>query len=190
MSTFIIILVILVLLVVFIVAIYNKLIRKRVATENAWSQIDVQLKRRHDLIPNLVETVKGYAGHEKSTLERVIQARNSAQSVSDSGDVAKQSQAETALTGALRQVFALSESYPDLKANQNFMQLQEEIATTENRISFARQHYNDSVGTYNTSIQQIPDNIIAGIAGFERRDFFELEPDEQAAVKEAPKVSF
>jgi len=190
MTAFYITLVVLVVLIVYIVALYNKLIRKRVATENSWSQIDVQLKRRHDLIPNLVETVKGYAGHEKSTLERVVQARNSALSVSDSGDVAKQSQAEGALTGALRQVFALSESYPDLKANQNFMQLQEEIASTENRISFARQHYNDSVGTYNTAIQQIPENIVASIGGFKRRDFFELEPDQQAAVKEPPKVSF
>jgi LemA protein len=121
------------------------LVSKRIATENAWSQIDIQLKRRHDLIPNLVETVKGYASHEKETLERVIQARNAAVAAPGSRDIAATSQAENMLSGALRQIFALSENYPDLKANTSFLQLQEEITSTENRISFARQHYNDSV---------------------------------------------
>jgi len=172
------------------VSIYNRLVRKRVSTENAWSQIDVQLKRRHDLIPNLVETVKGYASHEKDTLERVIQARNSAIDASNGGNVEQASKAESALSGALRQIFALSESYPDLKANQNFAQLQEEIASTENRISFARQHYNDSVGVYNTAIQQIPANIVAGIGGFQKREFFELDASEAEAVKAVPQVSF
>jgi LemA protein len=172
------------------VGIYNGLIRKRVECENAWSQITVQLKRRYDLIPNLVETVKGYAAHEKETFERVIQARNSAAAAGGSGSVAQQAQAENVLTGALRQIFALSESYPDLKANQNFLQLQEEIGSTENRISFARQHYNDSVGLYNTAIQQIPGNIVAGFGGFKAKEFFELESGEAKAVQQAPQVKF
>lgn len=172
------------------VMIYNSLIRKRVATDNAWSQIDVQLKRRHDLIPNLVETVKGYAGHEKDTLERVIQARNAAVSATKTDSVAESSQAENMLTGALRQIFALSESYPDLKANQNFLELQEEISSTENRISFARQHYNDSVAVYNASIQQIPQNIVAGIGGFKAKEFFELSEAEAEAAQQPPQVSF
>src|SRR5262245_18642267 len=129
-----------VIVVLFVIATYNSLVNRRVETQNAWSQIDVQLKRRYDLIPNLVETVKGYAAHEKETLERVIQARNAAISAKSVGEHAA---AENALTGALRQVFALSEAYPDLKANQNFLALQEELTATENRIGFARQHYND-----------------------------------------------
>jgi LemA protein len=177
-------------IIIFAVGIYNGLIRKRIATENAWSQIDVQLKRRYDLIPNLVETVKGYASHEKETLERVIQARNAAISAGGGDNIKEQAAAENMLSGALRQIFALSESYPDLKANENFAQLQEELTSTENRISFARQHYNDSVGVYNTSIQQIPGNIIAGISGFKAKDFFELDPAEAEAAKEPPKVSF
>ncbi len=173
------------------VSIYNELVLKRVTTENAWSQITVQLKRRYDLIPNLVETVKGYASHEKDTLEKVVKARNSAISAAEQGsDVGRQSQVETALTGALRQVFALSENYPDLKANQNFLHLQEEIVSTENKIGFSRQHYNDATAQYNTAIQQVPANIIAGMFGFLRRDFFELEPEEMSAAKEAPRVSF
>ena len=181
---------IIVLLVIIVAGIYNGLVRKRIATENAWSQIDVQLKRRHDLVPNLVETVKGYAGHEKDTLEAVVQARNTAISAGSGGSVAGQAKAEGALSGALRQLFALSESYPDLKANENFLALQEELTSTENRISFARQHYNDSVGVYNTAIQQIPGNIVAGFTGFKAKEFFELDAAEAAAVKEAPRVSF
>jgi len=183
--------VIIVLLVVIVlgVGIYNRLVKRRIETENAWSQIDVQLKRRHDLIPNLVETVKGYASHEKETLERVIQARNTAVSAGG-GSVKDQSAAEGMLTGALKQIFALSESYPDLKANENFLQLQEEITSTENRIGFARQHYNDSVAVYNTSIQQIPANFVAGIGGFTAKDFFELDPEQAEAAKEPPSIQF
>ena len=176
-------------LVLFFVVVYNGLIAKRVACENAWSQIDVQLKRRYDLIPNLVETVKGYASHEKNTLEAVIQARNTAINVK-AGDIANKAQAESALSGALRQLFALSESYPDLKANQNFMQLQEEITSTENKISFSRQHYNDATAVYNTAISQIPANVVASFGGFTKREFFELDAVEAVAAKSAPKVSF
>jgi LemA protein len=189
MSSILILVIIVGLLAFYLVGIYNGLVRKRVATENAWSQIDVQLKRRHDLIPNLVETVKGYAAHEKETLEKVIQARNAAMSNAET-DVKALSQAENMLSGALRQIFALSESYPDLKANQNFQQLQEELASTENRISFARQHYNDSVGVYNTAIQQVPANLVAGYGGFSRKDFFEVDEAEAAAIKEPPKIGF
>jgi len=176
---------VLVALVVFwVIGMYNGLVRLRQQVKNAWSQIDVQLKRRYDLIPNLVETVKGYAAHEKETFERVVNARNAA--VSASG-VQAQAQAENQLTGALRQLFALSESYPDLKANQNFLALQEELATTENRISFARQHYNDITATYNTRVQSFPTNVMAGMFGFTQQDFFEIE---DTAQREAPKVQF
>lgn len=186
----IVVLALIVLVLVWGAGVYNGLIRKRVATENAWSQIDVQLKRRHDLVPNLVETVKGYASHEKETLERVIQARSSAVSATQSDNVQEIAAKENMLSGALRQLFALSESYPDLKANQNFMALQEELTSTENRISFARQHYNDSVAVFNTSIQQVPTNIIAGIGGFNARQFFELDPAEAEAARQAPQISF
>lgn len=182
-----------IILVAWAVGIYNGLIRKRVATENAWSQIDVQLKRRHDLIPNLVETVKGYASHEKETLERVIQARNAAVSAAEkpgTDNIQEMAQAEGLLTGALRQIFALSESYPDLKANQNFAQLQEEITSTENRISFARQHYNDSVAVFNTGIQQVPANIVAGVCNFTAKEFFELDAAEAEQARKAPEISF
>ena len=165
-------------------ATYNSLISKRVRCREAWSQIDVQLKRRYDLIPNLVETVKGYAAHEKETLERVIQARQSA--VQAQG-VQEQAQAENFLTGALRQLFALSESYPDLKANENFGKLQEELSHTENNIAFARQHYNDSSAVYNTARQKFPSNIVANMFGFQPQDYFELEAP---AEREAPQVKF
>jgi len=163
---------------------YNGLVTRRVRCRNAWSQIDVQLKRRYDLIPNLVETVKGYAAHERETLERVIQARN--QAISAKG-VAQQAEAENFLTGALRQLFALSESYPGLKANENFAQLQEELTSTENKIAFARQHYNDSVGLYNTAREKFPANLVAGVFAFKTEEFFELE---EAEEREAPKVEF
>lgn len=169
------------------IAVYNGLVNKKVETENAWSQIDVQLKRRHDLIPNLVETVKGYATHEKETLEKVIQARNAA--VNARG-VAEQAQAENALTGTLKTLFAVSEAYPDLKANQNFLGLQEELTATENRISFARQHYNDVVGQYNAALMRFPANILANIFGFRQVEFFQLDPAEMAAVRQAPQVKF
>ncbi len=190
MASVIVLLAILVVAAFMFVGIYNGLVTKRVAVENAWSQIDVQLKRRYDLIPNLIETVKGYAAHEKETLERVIQARNSALTASQGHDVKELAQAESALTGALKQIFALSESYPDLKANQNFLQLQEELTSTENRISFSRQHYNDSVAVFNAAIEQIPGNIVAGFGNFPHKDFFELDAAEAQAVKQPPKVSF
>lgn len=169
------------------IAIYNGLVNKKVETENAWSQIDVQLKRRHDLIPNLVETVKGYATHEKETLERVIQARNAA--VNARG-VAEQAQAENALTGTLKTLFAVSEAYPDLKANQSFLGLQEELTATENRIGFSRQHYNDVVGQYNATLMRFPANILGNIFGFRQVEFFQLDPAEMAAVRQAPQVKF
>jgi len=169
------------------IAIYNGLVNGKIESQNAWAQIDVQLKRRHDLIPNLVETVKGYAKHEQGTLEKVIQARNAA--VSAQG-VNNQIQAENQLSGALRQLFALSEAYPDLKANTNFLGLQEELKSTENRIGFSRQHYNDSVGKYNASLMRFPNNIVASFTGFTPVGFYEVPPEEQAAVNQAPKVSF
>lgn len=175
--------------VLWAVTIYNSLIAKHVATENAWSQIDVQLKRRHDLIPNLVEVVKGYASHEKETLENVIKARQQAVDI-PSGEIAATASAENFLTGALRQLFALQENYPELKANQNFSELSEEIASTENKISFARQHYNDTTAIYNMAIQQIPNNLVAGMANFPKRDFFELDASEAKVVQQAPQVSF
>ena len=175
---------VLVVLLLLAIYTYNTLVTKRVRCRGAWSQIDVQLKRRYDLIPNLVETVKGYAAHEKETLERVIQARN--QAIAAQG-VAKQAEAENMLSGALRQLFALSEAYPNLKANENFAQLQEELTSTENRISFARQNYNDVTASYNTACQMFPNNLLAGMFGFKLEEFFELEEPE---MREAPKVTF
>jgi LemA protein len=166
---------------------YNGLVGRKVETENAWSQIDVQLKRRHDLIPNLVETVKGYATHEKETLERVIQARNQAVSAQSVGEHA---QAENMLTGALKSLFAVTEAYPDLKANQNFARLQEELTATENRIGFARQHYNDVVAQYNTTLMRVPTNVIGNMFGFRQVEFFQLDAGEAAAVRQAPQVKF
>ena len=184
MLPFIIVVAIVALLVLAVVAIYNGLVTKRVRCREAWSQIDVQLKRRYDLIPNLVETVKGYAAHERETLERVIQARS--QAIGAQG-VQQQAEAENFLTGALRQLFALSESYPALKANENFAQLQEELTSTENKISFSRQHYNKSVTIYNTACQKFPSNMVAGAFGFKKEEFFELEEPQQ---REVPKVEF
>jgi LemA protein len=163
---------------------YNGLVRLRNQLENAWAQIDVQLKRRCDLIPNIVETVKGYAKHESGTLEKVIQARNMALAAKTVGERAE---AENVLTGTLKSLFAVAEAYPDLKANQNFLSLQEELTSTENKIAFSRQFYNDSVMSYNTQIEVVPQNIIAGMFHFVRREFFEVK-DETA--REAPKVSF
>ncbi|MDK1032345.1 MAG: LemA family protein [Planctomycetia bacterium] len=163
---------------------YNLLVRLRNRLKNAWSQIDVQLKRRYDLIPNLVETVKGYATHESATLENVVKAR---QAGIDATSVADQADAENMITGALRQIFALSESYPDLKANQNFLALQEELSSTENKISFARQYYNDTVQSMNNRVQMFPTNIVANMFHFEEQEFFEVE---DATVREVPKVKF
>jgi LemA protein len=170
-----------------LVAIYNGLVGKRVETQNSWSQIDVQLKRRYDLIPNLVETVKGYASHEKETLERVVQARNMAMNARSVGE---QAQAENMLSGTLKTLFAVAEAYPDLKANQNFMGLQEELKSTENRIGFARQHYNDVVSQYNTSLQTFPANVVGGMFGFRPSEFFKLDAAEAAVVQKAPQVKF
>ena len=172
------------LLALWLVVTYNGLVRFRNRVRNAWSQIDVQLKRRHDLIPNLVETVKGYAGHEKTTLENVIKARGAA--VQAQGP-AEQGRAEGMLSEALGRLMVVVEQYPDLKANQNFLALQEELTSTENKISFSRQHYNDSVMTYNTKIQSFPDNIVAGAFSFGAEAFFEIE---DAAEREVPKVQF
>ena len=173
-----------VVVILFLIAIYNGLVSARNRVRNAFSQIDVQLKRRYDLIPNLVETVKGYAAHEKQTLENVIKAR---QQCIDTSGVAKQAAAENMLTGALRQLFALSESYPDLKANQNFSQLQEELTSTENKIGFARQHYNNTVENYNTRLQKFPTVLVANMFGFQAEEFFELADE---AAREPVKVSF
>jgi LemA protein len=175
---------VIVLLILAVVGIYNGLVSKRIRCQEAWSQIDVQLKRRYDLIPNLVETVKGYAAHERETLERVISARSRA--IAATG-VKEQAEAENFLTGALRQLLALSEAYPNLKANENFAQLQEELTSTENKIAFARQHYNDSSAVYNTARESFPNNVVAGTFNFQRQEYFELE---DAAVREAPKVKF
>jgi LemA protein len=175
---------IVVLLVIYLIVAYNGLVRARNQIENAWSQIDVQLKRRLDLIPNLVETVKGYAAHERETLDAVVRARNAAIAAPDTP--VAQAQAEGALTGALRQLFALSEAYPDLKANQNFLALQEELTATEGRVAYARQFYNDSVLAYNQKIEQFPTNIIANSFKFERREYFEADE----AARTAPTVEF
>jgi LemA protein len=176
-----------VLMVVSAIGIYNGLVNRRVRTENAWSQIDVQLKRRYDLIPNLVETVKGYAAHERQTLENVIQARNMAV---NARTVAEHAQAENLLTGALKSLFAVSEAYPDLKANVNFRALQEELTATENRIGFARQHYNDTAAQYNAALQRFPGNVVAGMFGFQPADYFQLDASEAEAVRRAPQVKF
>jgi LemA protein len=163
---------------------YNKLIASKVRVDSAWSQIDVQLKRRHDLIPNLVESVKGYMAHEKDTLERVIKARTQA---IDASSIKDKAQAENFLSQTLRSLFAVSERYPDLKANQNVMSLQEELTSTENKIAFARQYYNDEVGLFNTAIQVVPTNVVAGMMGLTQREFVQIE---DAAEKQAPQVKF
>jgi LemA protein len=183
------------LVVVWLVGIYNRLVSLRNRFKNAFSQIDVQLKRRYDLIPNLVETVKGYMKHERETLEAVISARNTARSVeqraaSDPGDptaMRELAAAESALTGTLGRLFALSEAYPDLKASSNMQQLQEELSSTENRVAFARQAYNDSVMQYNTYRESFPQNQIAGAFGFKPAEAFQIEVEAQ---REAPRVSF
>ena len=177
---------VIVILILMFVGIYNGLIKTRNQVKNAWSQIDVQLKRRFDLIPNLVDTVKGYMKHERDTLEAVTKARASVQSVSNAG-VGERSKAEGELSSALGRLFAVAEQYPDLKANQNFLALQEELTSTENKISFARQYYNDSVLTYNNKTQMFPSNIVAAMTGFKAGEFFEVTAPSE---REAPKVSF
>lgn len=177
-------LIILAVLVLWFVMAYNGLIRLRNYVDNAWAQIDVQLKRRHDLIPNLIETVKGYMTHERDTLESVTQARAAAMGAHGTSQIAE---AEGKLTGALRGLMVNVERYPELKASQNFLALQEELTSTENKISFSRQAYNDAVTRYNTATQTIPTNIIANMSGFTQRDLFELKDE---AAREAPKVKF
>ncbi len=170
------------------IGMYNALVRRRVDCDNGWSQIDVQLKRRYDLIPNLVETVKGYAGHEKGTLEAVIAARARAVGVtSDAAHAAEKAAAENVLTQALGRLIAVAEAYPDLKANSNFAQLQEELTSTENKIGFARQHFNDVVARYEESRQSFPTNLVAAAFNFDKREYFKLEDE---AAREAPKVKF
>ncbi len=176
--------IVLVALIAWLIGIYNGLVRLRNQLKNAWAQIDVQLKRRYDLIPNLVETVKGYATHERETLEKVTQARNMA--ISAKG-VAEQAQAENLLTGALKSLFAVSEAYPDLKANQNFLRLQEELTSTENKIAFARQFYNDATMGFNTRIESFPVNLVAGMFNFTKAEFFETADE---AERNAPDVKF
>lgn len=166
------------------VMIFNTLMTLKVRIDNAWSQIDVQLKRRYDLIPNLVESVKGYMAHEKDTLERVVRARSQAM---DASTIKDKSQAENFLTQTLRSLFAVAERYPDLKANQNVLKLQEELSSTENKISFARQYYNDEVARFNTQVALIPAKFVADMAGLKKRDFFEIDEDAQ---RHAPQVKF
>jgi LemA protein len=172
-----------VLVVLFLVVTYNRLVRLRNRVEAAWSQIDVQLKRRHDLIPNLVETVKGYAAHERETLEAVTKARQ--QAVAAQG-VEEQAQAENMLTATLRQLFAVSEAYPELKANENFLALQEELTGTESRIAFSRQFYNEQVLAYDNALETFPSNTVAGMFNFEQKEYFEAEE----ASREAVRVDF
>ena len=173
-----------VLLVLVVIGMYNGLVSARNRVEEAWSGIDVQLKRRHDLIPNLVETVKGYATHESTVFENVVKARSAAQQASSPHDV---QQAENMLTGTLRQLFALGEAYPDLKASQNFIELQAQLSDTEDKIQAARRIYNGNTRTYNTKVQSVPTNIIAGMFNFEEREFFEIE---DPAERQTPAVKF
>ena len=175
---------VLVIVVLWVIGIYNGLVRLRNQVKNAWSQIDVQLKRRHDLIPNLIETAKGYMTHERGTFEAITKARNLAAGASGVGEAAK---AEGQLNQALGSFFLVVENYPDLKANQNFLALQEELTSTENKIGFARQFYNDQVLGLNNKIQMFPSNVVAGMFGFGQEEFFEIE---DAAEREVPKVSF
>ncbi len=173
-----------VLLALVVVLLYNRLVRLRNRAENAWAQVDVQLRRRHDLVPNLVETVKGYASHERGTFEEVTEARARAQNAATVGE---QAQAENMLTAALGRLFALAEAYPELRATENFQQLQAQLAETEDKIAVSRQVYNDAVLTYDTALETVPTNIVAGMFNFEEREYFEVE---EPAAREAPQVSF
>ena len=180
----IIILVIIIILAIVFIALYNNLVKLRQRVQNAWAQVDVQLKRRYDLIPNLVNTVKGYATHEQGTFEKITQARAAAISANT---VADQAQAENTLTESLKSLFAVAEAYPELKANTNFIQLQTELSDTENKIAYARQFYNDIVQKFNTAIQVFPANLFAGMMGFKITDYFEIE---EVQEKNPPKVEF
>ena len=177
---------VIVVIVIWAISVYNGLVAMRQRTNQAFADIDVQLKQRHDLIPNLVETVKGYAGHERGTLEAVVQARNAAMAAPG---VEQKVAAENVLSGALRQLFALSEAYPDLKANQNFLQLQAELSDIENKLAAARRFFNNAVQEYNTGIQQFPAALFAGIFGFTQRTFFDVGGD-RAQLEQAPSVKF
>lgn len=181
---FLIMIAVFVVLVLMVIGIYNGLVRLRNQVDNAWSQIDVQLKRRHDLIPNLVETAKGYMTHERGTFESITEARSRAMGAHNVADAAK---AEGALTEALSKFMLVVENYPDLKANQNFLSLQETLTSTENKIAFARQGYNDQVLFYNNKIQMFPSNLVAGVFNFTKRDYFEITNEAERSV---PKVSF
>ncbi len=185
MISLVVILVIIVGLGLIVMSLYNALVRGRNEVKSAWSSIDVQLKRRYDLIPNLLETVKGYAGHERQTLEAVVKARQ--QAVSFTGSVEDRAKVENTLTSALRSLFALAESYPDLKANQNFLALQEELAGTENKIGFARQYYNDTAMRYKNRVEIFPSNMIANMFNFKAEPFFQME---EAKERVAPQVKF
>lgn len=175
--------IVLIIVALFIIAIYNGLVTLKNRTDEAWADINVQLKRRHDLIPNLIETVKGYAAHESGTLQKVIEARNMAMGAKTGADLA---QAENALSQTLKSLFALSEAYPDLKANQNFLSLQSELSDTEDKIQASRRFYNGNVRDLNTKIESFPSNVIANSLGFTKREFFEIDEAEKAV----PKVSF
>ncbi len=184
MIALIVLIAIAIIIVFFVVGTYNTLVTSRVRVNNAWSQIDVQLKRRYDLIPNLVNAVKGYMEHEKEVFIKVTEARSKAMNAEG---IANKAKAEGELTNVLKSLFAVMENYPNIKANENMMQLQEELVSTENKISFSRQHYNDVVAFFNTLIQKFPQNIIAGMFGFTGKEFFKVEIEEE---RKAPKVQF
>lgn len=186
MTILYIVLAIVIIVALWAIAIYNRFIRLRTRAEEAWADIDVQLKRRYDLIPNLVETVKGYASHEKETFQRVTEARNMAMQA-QSGDIKGQAAAENMLSGALKSLFAVSENYPDLKANQNFLELQRELSDTENKIQAARRFYNTNVRDLNIGIESFPQSIVANMFKFGKKEFFEIE---EAAQRENVKVDF
>ena len=182
-----IILIVIVVIAIFLVITYNRLVSLRQVVGQSWSDVSVQIKQRHDLVPNLVETVKGYAAHERGTLEAVTQARNAAVAASTPQ---AQAAAENMLSGALRQLFALSEAYPDLKASKNFQQLQSDLSDLENKIAAARRFFNNAVQEYNSAIQQFPAVLVAGSLGFAPRTFFDVDESERAAVNAAPQVKF
>jgi len=186
-TTLWIVLIVIAVLVVAIISLYNGLIRLKNRVDEAWSDIDVQLKRRYDLIPNLVETVKGYAGHEKETFEKVTKARTEAMAAQQTGDAKKQAEAENMLSGTLKSIFALSENYPDLKANTNFLELQKELSDTENKIQASRRFYNGNVRDFNTKLQVFPTNIIGNMLGFKDREYFEITEEKE---RDNVKVKF
>jgi LemA protein len=187
MTTLWIVLALIAVLAVIVVGMYNSLIKLKNRVDEAWSDIDVQLKRRYDLIPNLIETVKGYAKHEEGTLTKVTEARNAAMQAQAGGDAKAQAEAENMLSSTLKSIFALSENYPDLKANTNFLELQRELSDTENKIQASRRFYNGNVRDFNTKLQVFPTNLIANMLGFKSRDFFEITDEKE---KENVKVSF